>query len=92
LRDRTEYKSVAPEDIGIKARQAMIELGFLAKEPEELPQRKVRFEVPLSQLEEDVWASFHDWVDRVVSMTEARLVAHVTKGPEDFVKRRKIEL
>lgn len=70
----------------------MIELGFLTKEPEEQPRRKVRFEVPLSVLEEEVWTAFHDWVDMISSMTEIRLMAHVAKAPDDFVKRRRVEI
>ena len=70
----------------------MIDLGFLQKDPEVEVRRKVRFEVPLSALEEDVWTAFHDWVEMVSSMTEIRLMAHVANAPTDFVKRRRVEI
>lgn len=39
-----------------------MDLGFLPPEPA-IEQTRVRFEVPLSELEDNLWSSFHDWIE-----------------------------
>lgn len=56
---------MAPDDIGLKSRDAMVDLGFeLPKEATvDTAEKIVKFESPLAVLEENVWNSFRAWIE-----------------------------
>lgn len=75
LRQGTGIGLVGAEDLGIKARKALVELGFAKEDLPTLdPAKKaVRFETPLSELEESMWQTFDNWIDTILWLDEDSL-------------------
>lgn len=74
LRNSNSFVAMAPDDIGLKSRDAMVTLGFQKpEEPVLEPTKTVKFESPLAVLEENVWTSFRAWVEYVASLDEDQL-------------------
>jgi hypothetical protein len=74
LRNSNSFIAMAPDDIGLKSRDAMVDLGFQkAEEPATEPTKTVKFESPLAVLEENLWTSFRAWIEYVASLDEDQL-------------------
>jgi hypothetical protein len=67
--------NMGPDDLGIKARFALRSLGFETVDVEDpvMHKRKVHFEVPLSELETNLWTAFRNVVSYVAELEETEL-------------------
>lgn len=76
------------EDLGLKSRKALVDLGFAKEDPPEIAEKTkvVRFEVPLSELEDAMYKAFTDWVTSVIWLDETTLQKLTRKSIEKEVK------
>ena len=87
LRTGSAIGLVGAEDLGLKSRKALVELGFAKEDPAEISEKAktVRFEIPLSELEDSMWKSFHEWIQAVVWLDEKQLQIVTHKSIEKEV-------